>query len=85
MDYADMWLFPGGACNNQRAYEAHVSFGDLEEEMQMLLYTPETSGGLLIALPPDAAHRFQDLCQREGQPVWHVGEAVEGEGIEVVP
>jgi selenide,water dikinase len=84
-EYADLWLFPGGACNNQRTFEEYVSFTGLEEEMQMLLFTPETSGGLLIALPPSEAGRLEALCQEAGQAVWRVGEVVEGQGIEVVP
>ncbi len=84
VDYADLWLFPGGACNNQRTFEDHVSFDSLEEEMQMLLFTPETSGGLLIALPPAEADRLEELYRGAGQAVWRVGEVVEGEGIEVL-
>jgi selenide,water dikinase len=83
-DYAEQWLFPGGACNNQRTFEPHVSFAGLAEEMQMLLFTPETSGGLLIALSPAEAGRLEALCRAAGQPVWRVGEVVDGEGIEVV-
>jgi selenide,water dikinase len=83
-DYADLWLFPGGACNNQRTFEEHISFGELSEEMQMLLFTPETSGGLLIALPPGEADRLQALYRKAGQTVWHVGDVVEGEGIQVI-
>jgi selenide,water dikinase len=82
-EYADLWLFPGGACNNQRTYEEHVEFFDIEEEMQMLLFTPETSGGLLIALSPAETDRLEELCQEAGQAVWRVGEVVEGKGIEV--
>jgi selenide,water dikinase len=84
VEYAEEWLFPGGSCNNQRTYERHVSFDGLEEEMQMLLFTPETSGGLLIALPPSEASRLEALCREAGQAVWRVGEVVAGEGIEVV-
>ena len=51
----------------------------------MLLYTPETSGGLLICVAPDDADRLSDLFAAEGQPHWIVGEGVEGPaGIEVV-
>jgi selenide,water dikinase len=84
-EYADLWLFPGGSCNNQRTFEDHVSFDGLEEEMQMLLFTPETSGGLLIALPPSDADRLETLFRQAGQSIWRVGEVVEGEGLEVVP
>jgi selenide,water dikinase len=83
-EYAEEWLFPGGACNNQRTFEDHVTFQGLPEEMQMLLFTPETSGGLLIALEPKEADLLEALCHEAGQPVWDVGQVVEGEGIDVV-
>jgi selenide,water dikinase len=83
-EYADLSLFPGGSCRNQETYARHVSFGKLEEEMQLLLFTPETSGGLLIALPPGEADRLETLCCEAGQEVWRVGEAFEGEGIEIL-
>jgi selenide,water dikinase len=83
-DYAEQWLFPGGTCNNERAFEAQVTFHDVAEEMQQLLYTPETSGGLLIALPRVEADRLEALYHQAGQSVWRVGEVVEGQGIEVV-
>ena len=84
VEYAEQWLFPGGSCNNQTAYGEHITFNGLEEEMQMLLFTPETSGGLLISLPPGEADRLVGLFEGAGQAVWRVGEVVEGEGIEVV-
>lgn len=81
---ADDWLFPGGANKNQAAYQAQVDFADhLSDEMRLLMFTPETSGGLLIALPPDELEAFQGRCAAVDQPVWVVGEALEGEGIEV--
>jgi selenide,water dikinase len=83
-DYAELWLFPGGACNNQATYEQSISFQEVTEEMQMLLFTPETSGGLLVALPPAEADRLEALYREAGQAVWRVGEAVAGEGIQVV-
>ena len=83
-EYAGLWLFPAGTCNNERTFEAHVTFRGVEDEIQQLLYTPETSGGLLIALPPAEAERLQGLCREAGQSVWRVGEVVGGEGIEVV-
>jgi selenide,water dikinase len=84
--YADDWLFPGGSSCNKDAYESHVSFAPgITDELQMLLFTPETSGGLLICVAPDDADALADLFAREGQPYWVVGEAVEGPAaIEVV-
>ena len=43
------------------------------------------AGGLLIALPPADADHLEELYHDAGQPVWRVGEVVEGHGVEVVP
>jgi selenide,water dikinase len=84
-DYAEQWLFPGGACNNQSFYAPGVRFApDISEEMQMLLFTPETSGGLLISLPPEEWEQLRALYDAEDQLYWVVGEVVEGEGIQVL-
>lgn len=83
--YAEDNLFPGGSCNNQRAYEGCVNFAPgLSEEMQLLLFTPETSGGLLAAIAPEGLEKLADLFARAGLPLWVVGEVVAGQGIEVV-
>jgi selenide,water dikinase len=84
-EYADLWLFPGGTCNNEQAYEHAVKFAPgIEEEMQQLLYTPETSGGLLAAVPPEALEAVIARFDQAGHPCWVIGEVVAGEGVEVV-
>ena len=83
-DYADQWLFPAGTCSNERAYEHSVTFEDgISEEMQQLLYTPETSGGLLVAVPPDRLEALLALFKEAGHPCWVVGEVVKGAGVHV--
>jgi selenide,water dikinase len=85
IQYAEDWLFPGGTCNNERAYEHAVRFEPgISEEMQQLLYTPETSGGLLVAAPPEKLKALTALFDGEGHPCWVIGEVVEGQGIKVV-
>jgi selenide,water dikinase len=83
--YAEDNLFPGGSCKNQSAYEQHVQFDPrLAEEMQLLLFTPETSGGLLAAVSPDKLDALRERFARAGHPCWVIGEVLEGAGIEVV-
>ena len=82
--YAEDNLFPGGSCNNQRAYEQHVCFAaPLSAEMQLLLFTPETSGGLLAAVSAGQVDALLSLFAGAGHPCWVIGEVLEGEGVEV--
>lgn len=84
-EYARQWLFPGGANRNQDYFGCGVAFApEIPDELRLLLFTPETSGGLLMAVPPDRLVELQALAAAAGQPVWVVGEAAEGMGIEVV-
>ncbi len=84
--YAEEWLFPGGACRNQQCYEKNVEFAPaVPLEMRQLLYTPETSGGLLVAVPPDSAEKLAALFAGAGQPCHIIGVATEGQGIHVSP
>lgn len=84
--YAQDWLFPGGACRNQEYYQQWVDFApSISEEMKMLLFTPETSGGLLASVPPEKVNQLIALFAEAEHPLWVVGEVVEGEGIEVAP
>jgi selenide,water dikinase len=84
IEYADNWLFPGGTCKNQQAYEHAVRFAPgVSEEMQQLLYTPETSGGLLAAIPLEKLEMLTELFADEGHPCWIIGEVMDGEGVEV--
>lgn len=58
--YAEGGAFPGGMGNNQRHFGPWVSFADdIDFLRRDLLFTPETSGGLLIALPAAALADFQ--------------------------
>jgi selenide, water dikinase len=82
--YAQEWIFPGGSSDNRLYYQAHVHFASpIAEYEQMLLFDAQTSGGLLLAVPPD---RLNSLLRRAGevrQPVWVIGEAVSGDDIQV--
>jgi selenide,water dikinase len=83
--YADEWLFPGGTHNNKRYYAQYVTWtGEISEEMQLLLYTPETSGGLLVAVPSERVEELTVRFAEVEHPCWIVGEVVEGTGVEVV-
>lgn len=82
--YADMFTFPGGASDNHLHFGPHVRFADgISEASQMLLFDPQTSGGLLLGVPSEKLATFEARARELDQPVWVVGKVVAGEGIEV--
>lgn len=83
--YAEMWTFPGGASDNRLYFGPRVKFAEeISKETQMLLFDPQTSGGLLLGVPSEKLEAFLKRAEAIQQPAWVVGEAVEGEGIQVV-
>jgi len=82
--YADLGAFPGGAFDNRLHFEPGVRFADrIDEQTRMLLFDPQTSGGLLLALPPKKLPAFLKKAEEIGQPAWVIGEAFSGKGVEV--
>lgn len=82
--YAERGTFPGGAIDNHTHFSPHITFHPaLDEPSQMLLFDAQTSGGLLLAVPHAKLDGLIARAKEIDQPVWVVGEVVEGEGIRV--
>ena len=80
---ADM-VFPGGAFNNQEHFGGRLARSrTLTDGEAMLLFDPQTSGGLLVAVPPAGEAEFERVLASEGASGWRVGEVVEGAGLEI--
>lgn len=59
ISYGEAGEFPGGMANNSNYYGTWVTFADEVGLLYRdLLFTPETSGGLLIALAPGELPKF---------------------------
>lgn len=83
--YAQEWIFPGGSLDNRQFFGSHVSFAEgIDEPSQMLLFDAQTSGGLLLAVPPDQIKPMFTRAAERGQVLWEIGEVLAGQGIEVV-
>jgi selenide,water dikinase len=88
MDYALQWIFPGGSADNKKHFEPGVSFDEgVNKETQMLLFDAQTSGGLLMAIPPQGMDPFAGAMEKQQAPFWQIGQVVNrGESlIRVVP
>jgi selenide,water dikinase len=82
--YAQKGIFPGGAFDNLKHYGSKVRFDPaLGEPAQMLLFDPQTSGGLLLGVPQEKLAAFMKRAEELSQPVWEIGEVRKGKGIEV--
>jgi selenide,water dikinase len=82
--YAEQFIFPGGTYDNRLFFGSNVHFDPaLDEPSRLLLFDSQTSGGLLLAVPPDKLDQLLSRATQKDQPVWVIGEVVQGKGIEV--
>jgi selenide,water dikinase len=57
-DLAERDLFPDGSRRNFAAYRDQVDWDGISELDQLMLCDAQTSGGLLIAIPPENSSGF---------------------------
>jgi selenide,water dikinase len=62
-ELAEADLFPSGSRRNHAAYRDQVEWNGLAEIDQMLVCDAQTSGGLLVAVPPAKAPDFENALR----------------------
>jgi selenide, water dikinase len=78
--YAVAGHTPGGLVRNRDYFSPQVSAApNLDPVLLDLVYDPETSGGLLLALTPGRVEAFRSALAP--QPCWEIGEVFAGQGI----
>ena len=82
LSYGERGNFPGGMINNLDYFSSWVTFDeDVDQLIQDMLWTPETSGGIFAAVDPKLVDKFIAACPSAVV----VGEVLSGNGhIEVV-
>jgi len=74
LEYASMGLLPAGAFANKKYAQPRVEFsGSPDPALADLLFDPQTSGGLVIALPGDRAPDLLAALSKAGVPASLVG------------
>lgn len=69
---------PGGLMTNQNYYDAYLSASDsVDREVLPLMFDPQTSGGLLVSLPPASVGPFEDALEDRGEKGWVIGRVRE--------
>ena len=85
LPYARQNIFPGGAGDNREFYGPRVTFErDLEDWQKMMLFDPQTSGGLLMSVPAEKLPALLSRAEELHQSAWVIGSVVEGKGVRVV-
>lgn len=80
--YAAEGIVTGGAGRNRAGLEGHVTIGDgVDDATEHLLFDPQTSGGLLVALPPDAATAMVARLHADGMPGAVIGRVEAGSRV----
>ena len=83
--YAEKWIFPAGSLDNRAYFGKYVKFTpQIDEPSRMLLFDAQTSGGLLLSIPPDNIEPLLEKAKEMGQALWEIGEVIEGDAIEVI-
>lgn len=90
--YAEAGWLPGGKERNQQYLLAGAGpdsprlalAGSAPGAMVELFFDPETSGGLLLAVPPKKLAAFVERCAEQGQATWTIGEVIEEQTLHVV-
>jgi selenide,water dikinase len=79
-DLAERGAIPGGTKRNREALADKVRFAAaVPEPVRVLLFDAQTSGGLLIAVPPDRADALVAALKREKTPAAaRIGRIVAG-------
>ena len=76
---------PKGAKNNLDFCSKGTTFAKgISKGRRLALSDPQTSGGLLISLPPGGIATFDRIMKKNNLPYWTIGEVRKGRGKIVV-
>lgn len=81
---AEEFLLTAAGQKNRNHLEQYVMFTDVSFGMEEVLYDPQTSGGLLFAVPKKEASRLCEELQTAGLPARIVGEVTERRATEIL-
>ena len=86
LEYARQKQIPGGAGRNKLFMDGKVAFiRELPVERYELFFDPQTSGGLLMAVPAAQLGALERALDSRGVPHWVIGEVIQEDTTEHRP
>ena len=83
LQYADEFYLTAAAQKNRNYLAEYVHFADVPFAMEEVLFDPQTSGGLLLAVHPDDVQDMAAEMNRAGLPAAVIGEITEKTDYEI--
>ena len=83
LQYADEFYLTAAAQKNRNYLAEYVHFADVPFAMEEVLFDPQTSGGLLLAVHPDDVQDMAAEMNRAGLPAAVIGEIPEKTDYEI--
>ncbi len=81
---AEAGVETGGAAHNRRFVAPELMVGDgVPDALVTLAHDPQTSGGLLAAVPREQVDSVVDALNERGVPSWRIGQVTPGSGLEL--
>lgn len=81
--YADEFLLTAAAQKNRNHFGEYVHFENVPFAMEEVLFDPQTSGGLLVAVTSEVAVNLEKELQAAGLPAKIVGKLIEKADYEI--
>ncbi|MEZ4502815.1 MAG: selenide, water dikinase SelD [Dehalococcoidia bacterium] len=81
-EYAYRGIISGGELRNREHLVEGVRCApDVTEDMEHILFDPQTSGGLLLSVPPAHIEALEAGFAHADLPLWRIGEVRAGAGV----
>jgi selenide,water dikinase len=82
-DYADEFLLTAAAQRNRNFVSPFVKFENVSFAMEEILFDPQTSGGLMVAVSKNDAENLLEKLKKEDMPAEIVGRIIEKTDVEI--
>lgn len=82
--HADEFLLTAAGQRNRNNAEGFVRFENVPFAMEEIVFDPQTSGGLLFAVPGDAVYGLLSALQSSGLPAKDIGVITEKQDIDIL-
>jgi selenide,water dikinase len=85
LNLAEAGMIPAGANDNRAFLEGKVLVADtVDPNLERVAFDPQTSGGLLIAIPADKAEAFENGLKEQGLLHAPIGQVEHKGGVAVI-